>query len=66
MAQAGIVYSTSHHRSTFSSHSWIIDSGATSHITSSLFAFANHKPTHNLYVTLTNHTRVLVHSTGVV
>ena len=66
MVQTCIVYSASHHKSTLSSHSWIIDNGATSHIASSLSVFASHKPAHNLYVTLPYHTRVPVHSTCVV
>ena len=44
MVPAGIVYSANHVKSTFKPHTWIIDSGATSHIASTLSGFLSHTP----------------------
>ena len=52
------------HTSYISSNSWIIDSGATSHIAHSLHLFMSHKPLSNYYVSLPNGLSVSVPNIG--
>lgn len=66
MVPQGIAYTTCHVRSNLGSNSWIIDSGATSHIASSIDVFSSYTPIQNSFVTLLDHTIVEVHSIGIV
>ena len=45
---------------------WIVDSGATCHISHNLAYFTTLTPVHNMYVQLPNKTHVQVHCTGTV
>ena len=64
MVTVGIIYFANHIRSTFEPHTWIIDSGVTSHIASTLSIFHSHTTVHNFFVTLPDYTRIPVHSIG--
>ena len=66
MVSAGIAFSACHIRSKLGHNSWIIDSGATSHIASSLDVFSSYVPVKDSFGTLPNKTTVPVHSVGVV
>ena len=66
MVPASIIYSTNHIRSTFETHTWIIDSGATIHIASTLSIFHSYILVHSFFVTLPDHIRIPVHSIGLV
>ena len=62
--QAGIICSAGSSLSTSNPHCWIVDSGATSHITFSLDTFLEYKPMHNYHVSLPNGSRVSVAAVG--
>ncbi|KAK0581916.1 hypothetical protein LWI29_019529 [Acer saccharum] len=62
----GICLSVSFNPILASSHYWIIDSGATSHICSTYSVFSSLKPITNSFVTLPNHTKIPVFFIGTV
>ena len=60
--ESGIVFSAYEFCHNSSTH-WIIDSGATCHISHNITCFSTLTPVHNMFVQLPNKTRVQVHCT---
>ena len=61
---AGKIFTSCHRNTNLKNDSWIIDSGATSHITHSSHFFLDSKPLTNHFVSLPNHTNILAHAIG--
>ncbi|MCH80704.1 retrovirus-related Pol polyprotein from transposon TNT 1-94, partial [Trifolium medium] len=62
----GMVFTSSHHNEYPLNSTWIVDSGATSHIVNSLDLFSSYKCLSNKYVTLPNNAKVSVSAIGTV
>ena len=63
---AGMVFTSCHTNLNLKKDSWLIDSGANSHIACSLHSFTESKPLDNHFVTLPNHTKIRALSIGTV
>ena len=61
-----MVFTSCHTNLNLKKDSWLIDSGANSHIACSLHSFTESKPLDNHFVTLPNHTKIRALSIGTV
>ena len=63
-SSSDMVFSARSFLSSIATTAWILHYGVTSHIVNTSSLFTESKPLHNVYVTLPDHSQVLVYSIG--